>query len=559
MNLRQVFITTAACLLVTSAFADIPDRLELDQVFADYDSTRSPGCSMAVYREGEIAYARGYGMANLEYGIANGPNTVFRIASASKQFTAMAIAMLAEQGALSLDDDIHKFFPEMPNYGEPVTVRQLIHHTSGLRDYLGLARLADWTEDYSVDELLQIIVRQQELNFPPGTEFLYSNTGYFLLSQIVQIVTQQSLSEWAEENMFQPLGMTSTHFHDDHTHIVENRADGYASSDSDAFKISMTILDMVGDGGIFTTVEDLLKWDQNYYDNQLGNGDPELIELVQTPGKLNNGDELDYAFGLEVGEYRGTREIAHGGSFVGYRAGLNRYPDHRLSVAVLCNYADTYPTGLARSVASLFLNNKEDKGDSTDQVEVQAKEDSDVVDVSVTDLERLVGDYWHAEDFTLRSIVVDEGSLFYSRGGDNQSRLVPVGNDHFLMADVSAVVNLRFEPLGEKPQAMIVEVEGKEPLRFESLERAAPSAEELLDYDGSYYSDELDYVQVLSFDGEKIVADRRSGKEPVRRLQKDMFISDDGVVLMFDRNADGEVSGFLLHARRVRNVKFVRE
>lgn len=559
MNLRQVFITTAACLLVTSAFADIPDRLELDQVFADYDSTRSPGCSMAVYREGEIAYARGYGMANLEYGIANGPNTVFRIASASKQFTAMAIAMLAEQGALSLDDDIHKFFPEMPNYGEPVTVRQLIHHTSGLRDYLGLARLADWTEDYSVDELLQIIVRQQELNFPPGTEFLYSNTGYFLLSQIVQIVTQQSLSEWAEENMFQPLGMTSTHFHDDHTHIVENRADGYASSDSDAFKISMTILDMVGDGGIYTTVEDLLKWDQNYYDNQLGNGDPELIELVQTPGKLNNGDELDYAFGLEVGEYRGTREIAHGGSFVGYRAGLNRYPDHRLSVAVLCNYADTYPTGLARSVASLFLNNKEDKGDSTDQVEVQAKEDSDVVDVSVTDLERLVGDYWHAEDFTLRSIVVDEGSLFYSRGGDNQSRLVPVGNDHFLMADVSAVVNLRFEPLGEKPQAMIVEVEGKEPLRFESLERAAPSAEELLDYDGSYYSDELDYVQVLSFDGEKIVADRRSGKEPVRRLQKDMFISDDGVVLMFDRNADGEVSGFLLHARRVRNVKFVRE
>lgn len=559
MNLRQVFITTAACLLVTSAFADIPDRLELDQVFADYDSTRSPGCSMAVYRDGEIAYARGYGMANLEYGIANGPNTVFRIASASKQFTAMAIAMLAEQGALSLDDDIHKFFPEMPNYGEPVTVRQLIHHTSGLRDYLGLARLADWTEDYSVDELLQIIVRQQELNFPPGTEFLYSNTGYFLLSQIVQIVTQQSLSEWAEENMFQPLGMTSTHFHDDHTHIVENRADGYASSDSDAFKISMTILDMVGDGGIYTTVEDLLKWDQNYYDNQLGNGDPELIELVQTPGKLNNGDELDYAFGLEVGEYRGTREIAHGGSFVGYRAGLNRYPDHRLSVAVLCNYADTYPTGLARSVASLFLNNKEDKGDSTDQVEVQAKEDSDVVDVSVTDLERLVGDYWHAEDFTLRSIVVDEGSLFYSRGGDNQSRLVPVGNDHFLMADVSAVVNLRFEPLGEKPQAMIVEVEGKEPLRFESLERAAPSAEELLDYDGSYYSDELDYVQVLSFDGEKIVADRRSGKEPVRRLQKDMFISDDGVVLMFDRNADGEVSGFLLHARRVRNVKFVRE
>ena len=173
MNLMQTFIIAATGLLTSSAFADTPERLEIDQVFADYDSTRSPGCSMAIYRDGEIAYARGYGMANLEYGIANGPNTVFRIGSTSKQFTAMAIALLAEQGALSLDDDIHKFFPEMPNYSELVTVRQLIHHTSGLRDYEVLARLADWTDDYSVDEALQIIVRQQELNFPPGTKHLY--------------------------------------------------------------------------------------------------------------------------------------------------------------------------------------------------------------------------------------------------------------------------------------------------------------------------------------------------------------------------------------------------
>ena len=559
MNLMQTFIIAATGLLTSSAFADTPERVAIDQVFADYDSTRSPGCSMAIYRDGEIAYARGYGMANLEYGIANGPNTVFRIGSTSKQFTAMAIALLAEQGALSLDDDIHKFFPEMPNYSEPVTVRQLIHHTSGLRDYLVLARLADWTDDYSVDEALQIIVRQQELNFPPGSEHLYSNTGYFLLSKIVQIVTDQTLSEWAGENMFRPLGMTKTHFHDDHTHIVKNRADGYEATDDDGFKISMTILDMVGDGGIYTTVNDLLKWDQNFYDNQLGHGGPELIELVETPGKLDNGDELNYAFGLGIGEYRGTREIRHGGGFVGFRAGLNRYPDYHLSVAVLCNYADTNPTGLARSVASLFLSEKEYKGDSTDQVEAQPSEVSDVAEVSVTDLERLVGDYWHAEDFTLRSIVVDDNSLFYSRGGENRSRLDPLGNGRFLMADVAAVVNVRFESLGEKPQAMIVEVEGEEPSRFESFERAAPSAEELLAYAGSYYSDELDNVFVLRSNGEEIVAHRRSENVPYQPLQKDMFITDDGVVLIFERNADGRVSGFRLHAGRVRNVKFVRQ
>ena len=559
MNLRRTFIIAATGLLTGSAFAGTPERLEIDQVFADYDSTRSPGCSMAIYRDGEIAYARGYGIANLEYGIANGPDTVFRIASVSKQFTAMAIALLAEQGALSLDDDIHKFFPEMPDYGEPVTIRQLIHHTSWLRDYLTLAWLADWTEDFSVDEALQIIVRQQELNFPPGTEHLYSNTGYFLLSQIVQIVTDQTLSEWAGENMFRPLGMTKTHFHDDHTHIVKNRADGYEATDDDRFKISMTILDMVGDGGIYTTVNDLLKWDQNFYDNQLGHGGPELIELVQTPGKLDNGDELNYAFGLGIGEYRGTREIRHGGGFVGFRSGLNRYPDYHLSVAVLCNYADTNPTGLARSVASLFLSEKEDKGDSTDQVEAQPNEVSDVVEVSVTDLERLVGDYWHAEDLTLRSIVIDDDSLFYSRGGENRTRLDPLGNGRFLMADVSAVVNVRFEPLGEKPQAMIVEVEGEEPFRLKSFDRAAPSEEELLAYVGSYYSDELGYVLVLRSSGEMIVADRRSENIPFRPLQKDIFIADTGVVLMYERNSDGGVSGLRLNAGRVRNVKFIRQ
>jgi hypothetical protein len=306
-------------------------------------------------------------------------------------------------------------------------------------------------------------------------------------------------------------------------------------------------------------VEDLLKWDQNYYDNQLGKGRPELVERAQTPGSLKNGDALTYAFGLNVGEYAGTREISHGGSWVGFRAGLNRYPDNRLSVAVLCNYANTRPTRLARSVASLFLSEQEDKGDSTDQVEAQPNEVSDVVEVSVTDLERLVGDYWHAEDLTLRSIVVDEGSLFYSRGGENRSRLDPLGNGRFLMADVSAVVNVRFEPLGEKPQAMIVVVEGEEPYRFESFERAAPSAEELLAIVGSYYSDELDYVLVLRSNGEEIVAHRRSENVPYQPLKKDMFKTDDGVVLIFEGNADGRVSGFRLHAGRVRNLKFVRQ
>jgi hypothetical protein len=286
---------------------------------------------------------------------------------------------------------------------------------------------------------------------------------------------------------------------------------------------------------------------------------------VQTPGKLNNGDELDYAFGLGVGEYRGTREIEHDGAFVGFRAGLNRYPDYHLSVAVLCNYADTNPTGLARSVASLFLrkslllNENADKRDSADQVEAQPKVASDTIDVSVTELERLAGEYWHAEDLALRSIVIDEGSLFYSWGSDNRLRLDPVGEDRFLMVDDSVIVNVRFEPPGEKPQSMIEEVEGDEPYHFESFEQASPSAAELSSFAGSYYSDELDYVLLLSSSGEGLLADRRLESIPFQPLQTDMFIADVGVVLMFERNADSGVSGFRLHAGRVRNVKFVRQ
>jgi len=552
MKLNRILVVAISLCLQTSVFAGTPERAEIDEIFADYDSTRSPGCSMAVYRDGQTTYARGYGMANLEYGIANGPNTVFRIGSTSKQFTAMAIALLAEQGKLSLDDDIHKFFPGMPDYGEPVTVRHLIHHTSGLRDYLELAWLADWREDYSVDEALQLITRQRELNFPPGTDHLYSNAGYFLLSQIVQNVTNQTLHEWADENMFQPLGMSNTHFHDDHTHIVKNRADGYGPSDDGGFQISMTTLDMVGDGGVYTTVEDLLKWDRNFYDNRLGKGGPKLIELVQTPGRLKNGDSLDYAFGLYIGEYAGTREISHGGAFVGFRAGLNRYPDHHLSIAVLCNYAYASPTWLAQRVANLYL-------DSTAEGEDPPQRRGEIVAVSVEDLKRVTGEYLDPDSFMLRSIVVSDDSLFYDRGSENRTKLDPLGNDHYVMADVPILVSVRFEPSGEAPQAMIVEQEGEKPLRLETFERAAPGAEELLAYAGSYYSDELDYTQILKIDGDVILADRRSGEESLQPLQRDTFITDVGVVLVFERNAMQEVIGYRLQAGRVRNVKFVRQ
>lgn len=341
--------------LAAQRVASVVDvRDAVDEVFAEYDRTDSPGCALGVVHDGSLAYARGFGMANLDYGIAIDGRSVFRTGSLSKQFTAAAVVLAAREGALSLDDDIRTWLPEMPDYGTPITIRMLLHHTSGIRDYLALAELAGLRDDdwYTEDEALALVARQRNTNFEPGSEHLYSNSGYFLLSQIIERATGRSLRRYAEEEIFEPLGMADTHFHDDHTEIVADRASGYAPAD-DGFRISMTTLDMVGDGGVFTTVEDLGKWDGNFFEPEVGG--PGFVAALLERGVLTNGDTLDYALGLVHGEHRGLPVVSHGGAFVGFRAEMVRFPEQRFSVAALCNVSSADPTALSFRVADLFL------------------------------------------------------------------------------------------------------------------------------------------------------------------------------------------------------------
>lgn len=542
----------ALCLALAPLSWAAPDPTAMDTVFERWDSPSTPGCALGVFRAGETLYARGYGMANLEYDIPNAPDSVFRIASTSKQFTALAMVLLEQQGKLSLDDDIRAFFPELPDYGAPVTVRQLIHHTSGIRDYLTLAWLADWPEQFSVDDALAMILRQQNLNFPPGSNHLYSNSGYFLMSQIVERVAGQSLQAFAEQHVFGPLGMGDTHFHDDHTHVVPRRADGYAMGEDGAYHISMTILDMVGDGGVYTTIEDFARWNANFADNRLGGGQA-LIETLETPGQLNDGTLLDYAIGLGVGTFSGTREISHGGAFVGYRAGFNRYPDHQLGVAVFCNDADSNPTQLARFVAALWL-----PAPGADEAELPAQAEAAAVDVPADALQRLVGEYLQPDDMMLRSIVLEDGVLFYDRGNGNRSALVPLGPSRFQMADVPITVTVAFSPAGQAPEQMTVSVEGDEPLTLERFQRATPSREELLRIPGAYYSEELDHTQVLTAKDGQLLAQRRNGVKVLEPLSDTLFVDDDGIAIELHRADDGTVTGFAVQAGRVRDLVYRR-
>ena len=329
----------------------------VDAVFADYASASGPGCSLGVIRDGRLIHATGYGTANLDHGIPNGPATVFRIGSVSKQFTAGAIALLAVRGELELDAPVQRYIPEFPDYPDPPTVRHLIHHTSGVRDYIVLMSLAgNRSEDfYTNQEVLDAINRQRELNFTPGAEYLYSNAGYFLLGEIVARVSGQSLRAFTETEFFGPLGMTHTHFHDDHNEIVPDRAIGYAPTD-DGFRINVTTLDMVGDGGIFTSVEEWVAWDRNLTDGIVGG--PEWVALMHERGVLNSGDTIPYAFGISHGEHRGLATVGHGGSWVGYRAAMSRYPEAEYSFVAFCNRSAIDPGTLIASTAEMYLEDR---------------------------------------------------------------------------------------------------------------------------------------------------------------------------------------------------------
>lgn len=333
-----------------------PDPADVDAVFAAWDARDRPGCAVGVMRKGRLVLARGYGVANLDWGVPITPSTVFYAGSVSKQFTAAAVALLHLDGRLSLDDDVRMYLPELPEYDPPVTVRQLVHHTSGVRDIYGLLGLAGLrvADAHTDEEYLDLLARQRELNFAPGTEYLYSNGGYYLLTRIVERVSGTSLAEFSRERIFEPLGMESTHFHDDAGRIVPRRAISYGGNPEAGFRQTyLGNFDKVGAGGLYTTVEDLAKWDRNFRTGEVG-GEP-FLELMHSRGVLADGDSLSYAMGLVFGEHRGVPTVGHGGSFMGFRADYVRFPGPGLSVAALCNLAGISPGSLTREVAELYL------------------------------------------------------------------------------------------------------------------------------------------------------------------------------------------------------------
>ncbi|HEU4420162.1 MAG TPA: serine hydrolase domain-containing protein [Planctomycetota bacterium] len=330
-------------------------QARVDELCAAWNKPDSPGCVVGVVRDGDLVFARGYGMANLEHSVPISASTVFDLGSTSKQFTAACIGLLAQQGKLSVDDDVRRWIPELRDYGAPITVRHLLHHTSGLRDYLDLFLLAgrkseDWT---TRAQALAMIARQKQLNFQPGERHLYSNSGYFLLAQIVERASGTSMAKFAEHQIFAPLGMRDTHVHEDHRLLVPARASGYSPRDEGGFGIDMSDFEQTGDGAVMTTVVDLAKWDRNFTTRQVGG--EQLQRFLHEHGRLNDGSELPYCGGLVVDTFRGLERVSHGGAWAGYRAQLMRFPQHKLSVICMSNLATIDPSSICAEIANFVL------------------------------------------------------------------------------------------------------------------------------------------------------------------------------------------------------------
>jgi CubicO group peptidase (beta-lactamase class C family) len=534
----------AAGSLLSSAASPPIDTKAIDAVFADYDKPATPGCMLGVLRAGEVVYARGYGRASLEHDIPLTRTTVFDIGSTSKQVVAAAIVLLAQDGKLTLDDDIRKHLPEMPDYGTTITIRHLLTHTSGLRDYITLMTLGGWQmEDVTTPaQALDVVRRQKGLDFAPDTEFAYSNTGFFLASLVVERASGKPLGAFARERVFVPLGMTSTRYMDDHAAVVQRRATGYEPS-SGGFKVSLSNWEQLGDGAVQTSIDDLARWDANFYTPTLG-GQP-LIDALTTVHRLKTSGPTTYGLGLFVDEYRGLPVVRHGGSWAGYRAELLRFPGERLSIAVLCNRGDANPESRADRVANVVLRDRFVKP-APPEAEKPPPADTKA-------LAKFAGVYWSDERMqTLRLREAEHGLALVT--GRELLALADTGEGTYGVP----LFGLRLRFVDGTPRR--IERVGRDGTATALVagEAWVPDAAALDRYTGTWTSEELQARWVIEREGDALVVrDLRATPRRWTPAVRDVFTSG-GSALKFITK-DGAPAEMLVGAGRARGMRFVRE
>jgi CubicO group peptidase (beta-lactamase class C family) len=510
---------------------------QVDRIFATFTST-TPGCAVGVGVDGAEVLARGYGVADLEHEVPISADTIFEGGSVSKQFTAAAVLMLAREGKLSLDDQVRTHIPELPDYGMPLTIRHMLTHTSGLRDWGSVESIAGWprtTRAYTHAHVLDIVSRQRSLNFKPGTRWSYSNTGYNLSAILVSRVAKMSFADYTRARLFEPLGMTHTSWRDDHTRIVKNRAVGYEERQG-VFHTDMPFEDVHGNGGVLTTVGDLLKWNEHFWSPKVG--DAAFLAEQQHPVAFSGGSGHGYGLGLMIDTRRGVRQVDHSGSTAGYLAHLARYPDQHVSVAVLCNVSNAGATGRAYEVADLYLAERA----------TLSPPPSPRYTLKAEDFTRLEGLYRSVPDLRVMALVTDSGTIRIDRGpaliAESGTRFVTANGDRW-EADSPGRLRVR---------------DRYDVVEYERVARAQPAKDELEKLAGAYVSEEAETTLTAAVeDGTLVIRRRPDTRIALAPIYKDAFQAPSLGLVIFRRDGSGRVTALTVAQDRVWDMRFARQ
>lgn len=515
----------------------------IDAIFAEHARADAPGCAVGVARDGETVFMKGYGRASLERDFPITPETAFNIGSVGKQFTAMAVLLLEQQKKLALDDDIRRFVPELRDYGTPIRVRDLVQHTSGLRDYGTLGRLAAWPAR-TMEEFLDLMSRQRGLNFVPGSRHTYSHSDYTLLALVVERAAGEPFGEFLEREIWRPLSMTATRLHDGRGLPVVGRAFAYAPGkpDEHGYRVRFPSSEVSGGNNVYTSVEDLLRWQRNFRTAAVGGRG--LVDRMLSRPTLASGATIPYAYGLMRGEYRGLRTLYRGGSGGGFSTELTHFPDQGLTVVTLCNVRPAHPGRLNEAVAELYL------GEAFAREPVIREQPS--VAAPPEELERYAGSYRPIQDpWNLLYLVVEDGALC-ERIGQQTYRLLRLADGRYREGETFYAFT---PPVDGRPLRLtLTPPEG--PDEIEVLDRLPtggpwnPSARELADYAGSYYSEDLGIVWELAIMDDALVLRRpraqASRPTPVERdiFRAELESSEEALAagMSFERRADGRVT-----------------
>jgi len=519
---------------------------QLDSLFSDWDSPITPGCAVAASEKGRTLISRAYGMADLENSIPNSPSTIFEAGSVSKQFLTAAIILLALDGKLSLEDDVRDHIPELPDYGETITIRHLMTHTSGLRDWGSVAAISGWgrgNRTHNHDHVLDILSRQSNLNFTPGERYSYSNSGYNLMAIIVDRVADQPFAEYSKEKIFQPLGMTSTQWRDDYRRVVRGRSSAYSGSPGDTlYTINRPIEHVHGNGGLLTTVADLLAWNNALASGYFGD---EFYEEMHKQFELGSGRTNFYASGLMISSDHGQPQVVHTGATSGYRAYLSRFPEQELSVAILCNVTGANPGQLGSSASKIVLG---------DEALDEEEDAPDEITLTLEKLETFTGIWIDPKNYRPTEFILEDDTLRVKDG----PVLTPVSARKF--ARGNSDLCYRFEKKDESYKPVITVIrEGYEEEQLQPVNRYNAGETDLSDFTGAFTGKDAETTVQIVKENEKLVLKHRpSDTFELDPLYEDAFIAGGFGLIRFLKTESGDYNAFALSNGRVYDLRFVK-